>query len=156
MNTYKIEDLSIGMSESFSVTITEEMMHSFSCITGDQNPLHTNPEYAKKQGYSSPVTYGMLTASFLSALAGMYLPGKYSLIQSVELKFTKPVFPKNTLTITGTVTELHTNLNMMQIKVLICDETGRKVLKGKMQIGFLPESPSKDSCDTDSHNYGTL
>lgn len=137
MNEYAFQDLSVGMSESFSVTVTEEMMASFSNITGDKNPLHADPAYAKKQGYQTPVAYGMLTASFLSTLAGMYLPGKRSLIQSVEIKFTKPVFPGNTLTVTGTVTELHPNFNMMQMKVIICDEAGRKVLKGKMQIGLL-------------------
>lgn len=137
MNEYKIKDLAIGTKESFSVTITEEMMADFSRITGDKNPLHGNLDFAKKQGYDTPVTYGMLTASFLSTLAGMYLPGKYSLIQGVDIKFVKPVFPGNTLTITGTVSELHPNLNMMQIKVLITDQAQRKVLKGKMQIGFL-------------------
>lgn len=137
MNEYQFSDLSIGMSESFSVTVTEEMMAAFSNMTGDKNPLHADPSYAKKQGYPTPVAYGMLTASFLSALAGMYLPGKYSLIQGVDIKFTKPVFPGNTLTITGTVSELHPNFQMMQLKVLICDETKRKVLKGKMQIGLL-------------------
>ena len=141
MNEYTIHDISVGMTERFSVTVTDEMMASFRQMTGDHNPLHTDEEYAKKQGYPSPVTYGMLTASLLSTLAGMYLPGKYSLIQSVEIKFSKPVFPGNTLTVTGVVKELHENLNMMQLKVQIQDETNRAVLKGKMQIGFLPQSP---------------
>ena len=40
MNKYKFEELSVGMSESFNVTITEDMLSKFRDITGDVNPLH--------------------------------------------------------------------------------------------------------------------
>lgn len=53
MNSYTYEDLKIGQSENFSVTVTEEMMEAFRGITGDYNPLHTDANYAREKGYSS-------------------------------------------------------------------------------------------------------
>ena len=47
----------------------------------------------------------MLTASFLSTLAGIYLPGEKSLIHSVETKMIKPVFIGDELIVTGKVSE---------------------------------------------------
>lgn len=140
MNEYKIEDISIGMKEEFQVTVTEEMLEMFCKLTGDCNPLHQNTGFAKICGYPDRVVYGMLTGSFLSTLAGMYLPGKYSLIQGVEVKFLKPVFPGDTLMIAGYVDEVHENFRMMKLKVLIMNQKEEKVLKGKMQIGWLSEA----------------
>ena len=91
MNEYRITDISAGQQESFSVTVTEEMMAKFLDITGDVNPLHTDDGFAKEKGFPQRVAYGMLTASLISTLGGVYLPGKYCLIQGVEVKFEKPV-----------------------------------------------------------------
>ena len=90
MNEYKISDISIGMKESFSVIISEEMMQKFYDITSDENPLHVNETFARERGFDNKVVYGMLTASMISTLGGCYLPGKYCLIQGVEIKFVSP------------------------------------------------------------------
>ena len=104
MNRYQFEDIYVGLKEEFQVTITADMLKQFCQMTGDVNPLHTDETFAKEKGYESNVAYGMLTASFLSTLAGVYLPGERSLIHSVESKFTKPVYVGDTLTISGQVT----------------------------------------------------
>nr|MCR5590424.1 MaoC family dehydratase N-terminal domain-containing protein [Lachnospiraceae bacterium] len=103
MNEYTYEEISIGQKESFSVTVTEEMLEKFRDITGDINPLHNDEEYAVSKGHPKKVAYGMLTASFLSTLAGVYLPGRRSLIHEVSVKFSKPVYPGDVLTIEGEV-----------------------------------------------------
>ena len=77
MNEYRFEDLKIGQTESFTVTVTEKMMQSFLFLSGDENPLHTDPDFAMKQGYRDKVVYGLLTTSFISRLVGVLLPGKY-------------------------------------------------------------------------------
>ncbi len=74
MNKYKFEDIKIGLKEEFKIPITEEKIKLFGQITGDYNPLHNDLEFAKSKGYNERVVYGMLTSSFLSTLAGMYLP----------------------------------------------------------------------------------
>ena len=75
----------------------------------------------------------MLTASFLSTLAGMYLPGRYSLIHSVEVSFIKPVYAGDVLLIKGVVDEIYEELRMIKLKVNICrlDEV---VCKAKMKV----------------------
>ncbi|MCR5503120.1 MAG: MaoC family dehydratase [Lachnospiraceae bacterium] len=139
MNRYGIGDLFIGQKESFQVVVTEEMMEAFYRITKDENPLHRDPEYAAENGYSQPVAYGMLTASFLSTLAGVYLPGEKSLIQSVELKFVKPVFSGDELTVTGEVTEIHESVRQIVLKTVITNRENVKVLKGIIKIGVRDE-----------------
>ena len=135
MNCYEWQDLSVGMEEHFQVEITTSMLDSFRELTGDVNPLHEDGEYAKSKGYPDRVAYGMLTASFLSTLAGVYLPGEKSLIHSVESKFVKPVFPGDVLKVSGTVTDLDERFQILHVKVVIFNQKGEKVLRGSMQMG---------------------
>ena len=137
MNTYTFDEIELGLSESFSVRITEEMMDAFRTITGDENPLHKEEAFAKEKGYQGTVCFGMLSASFLSTLAGVYLPGKYSLIQSVEVKFSKPVFPGEELTFTGKVTEKNDTFRFIKLKAEAKTASGEKKLKAVMQIGVM-------------------
>lgn len=137
MNEYTYEQIDAGHREAFEVTVTEAMMEQFLQITGDVNSLHQDASYAGTRGYADKVVYGMLTSSFYSTLAGVYLPGKYSLIHSVECKFLRPVYVGDTLTVSGVVQEKEDAYRMLIVKLLITDQRGEKVSRGTMQIKML-------------------
>ena len=65
MNSYTLADITPGMTESFTVTVTEAMMDAFYAVSGDNSPIHMDAEYAAGRGYPGRVVYGMLGASFL-------------------------------------------------------------------------------------------
>ncbi|MCR5746604.1 MAG: MaoC family dehydratase [Lachnospiraceae bacterium] len=134
MNTYTFDEINIGQISDFTVEVKEEMLDAFKGITGDINPLHNDEEYAKGKGYKGKVVYGMLTASFMSTLAGVYMPGERSLIKEMHIKYTKPVYIGDTLLVTGEVTEMHESFNMIVLKVTIKNQMGEKVLRGSMDI----------------------
>ena len=79
----------------------------------------------------------MLTASFMSAAAGMYLPGKRSLIHKVEAEFPKPVYVGDTLLVEGKITEKDDAFRLIYLKIVIKNGQGEKVLRGKMRIQVL-------------------
>lgn len=135
MNAYTFEQIEVGMKESFSVIVTEEMMRAFLLVSGDVNPLHNNEDYARGLGYPGRVVYGMLTASLMSTLAGVHMPGKYSLIHRVEADFPKPVLIGDTLCVTGEVRDRNEAFNTIELKVTITNADGKKVCRGKMRIG---------------------
>ncbi len=139
VNDYKYEEINIGHRESFSVTVTSEMMDSFRAVTQDINPLHNDEEYARSKGHKGRVVYGMLTGSLLSTLAGVYLPGKNSLIHEVKIKFSNPVYIGDELTVEGEVTEKHDVYSLIIIKVTIRNQAGEKVCRAGMQVGVSQE-----------------
>lgn len=138
MNKYRLEDISVGMRECFSRKITREMEETFRMLSGDENPLHEDDEYAKEISagkYDRHVSFGMLTASLYSTFAGMYLPGKYSLIHSFEeLAFMNPVFAGDELTVEGRVIDKDESLKMIRVKIEIRNQDGKKVSRAKMKI----------------------
>ena len=135
MNHYRLADLTPGVTESFTVTITEEMMAQFYAITGDNSPIHLDADYAAGRGYPGRVVYGMLGASFLSTLAGVYLPGEHCLLHGVDLKFAKPIFIGDTLIVTGVVDEVNDTFREITIKASIVNQDGKKVTRAVIRAG---------------------
>lgn len=135
MNEYTYDDIVIGQKERFTKAVSEEMMREFCEVSGDQNPLHSDKNYAKSLGYRDRVAYGMLTASLLSTLAGVWLPGKYSLIHHVECSFPFAVFVGDTLTVEGEVVEKNDLFRVLKLKVTVRNQNDEKVLRGKMRVG---------------------
>ncbi len=137
MREYTYEQLAVGMTETFSVTVTPDMLEQFKEISGDVNPLHRDAAYARKMGYKDKVVYGMLTASFMSAAAGMYLPGKRSLIHKIEAEFPKPVYVGDLLQVEGKITEKDDAFRLIYLKIVIKNYRNEKVLRGKMRVQVL-------------------
>lgn len=135
MNTYTFEELNVGMKESFTVTVTDEMMEAFRQLSGDVNPLHCDEDYATRSGFPGRVVYGMLTAAFYSTLAGVYLPGERSILQGVDSKFRSPVYIGDTLTVTGRVAEKNDTFRMITVKAEIFNQQGKKISKATLQVG---------------------
>ena len=138
MNEYTISEIETGMCASFQRKITKELEDAFREISKDDNPLHRDDDFAREISngkFPKHATFGMLTASLYSVMAGMYLPGKYSLIHSFdELSFLKPVFIGDVLTVTGEVVEKNEELGVIRIKVIIKNQDNKSVSRAKMKV----------------------
>ncbi|HEX7166782.1 MAG TPA: MaoC/PaaZ C-terminal domain-containing protein [Acidimicrobiales bacterium] len=69
-------------------------------LSGDRNPLHSDPEFAKLAGFPKPILHGLCTYGFtgralLHALCGSD-PANF---KRMEGRFSKPVFPGEALTV---------------------------------------------------------
>lgn len=139
MEHYRLEDLKVGLEKEFSVSVTEEKMQMFQQISGDVNPLHTDAAFARAKGYPGRVAYGMLTSSFYSALAGVYLPGERCLLYEVDVKFVKPVFIGDVLTVWGRVEEVNETHSFIRVKARVKNAKGEIVPKAKIMTGVLED-----------------
>ena len=88
---YHLEDLSVGMSETVTKTVSAEDIDTFADVTGDHNPIHLDQAYAETTFFKDRIAHGMLTASFISAVLGTRLPGPGCIYLSQSLKFRAPV-----------------------------------------------------------------
>lgn len=138
MNEYTFDEIEIGMPISFTKVITREMEDSFRELSGDENPLHKDNDFAfnvSEGRFDRHVAHGMLTASLYSTVAGMYLPGKYSLIHSLdEISFISPVFVGDELTVEAVVTDKDEALKLIRLKIIIKNQNNEKVSKAKMKV----------------------
>ena len=135
MNEYIFEDIDVGLKESFTASLTEEMMSSFAVISGDYNPLHIDEAFAKENGFKSNVVFGMLTSSLYSRLVGMNLPGKYALLQGIDISFRKPVYVGDRLTVKGEVVYKNDAYKQLEIKAMVKNQEEIIVSKAIIKVG---------------------
>jgi 3-hydroxybutyryl-CoA dehydratase len=107
LHGYDIEDLSIGMSASFAKTITEADIVMFAGVSGDNNAVHINDEFAVTTPFGGRIAHGMLSASVISAAIANKLPGPGTVYLSQSLRFKAPVRPGDTVRATVTVKEVN-------------------------------------------------
>jgi 3-hydroxybutyryl-CoA dehydratase len=103
LNGYDIEDMSVGMSATFSKTITEADIVLFASASGDNNAMHINEEFAQTTQFKGRIAHGMLTASVISAAIAGRLPGPGTVYLGQNLRFKAPVRPGDTVHATVTV-----------------------------------------------------
>ena len=140
MNNYTIEQLEEGKTNaSFEVRITLEMLEAFEQLSGDRNPLHRDVEYARSYGMKDRVAYGMLISAFYSRLVGMYLPGKFCILQEIKINFNKPVYPEDVLRVSGIVANKKELFKRVEIAAKIMNQEGSKVSSARIVVGVLDE-----------------
>jgi len=100
------EDLSVGMTETLSKTISSADVVGFAQLTGDRNPIHLSEHFAAKTSFGSRIAHGLYTAGLISAVLGTRLPGPGAVYVSQTLNFRAPVRIGDTVEVTVTVAEL--------------------------------------------------
>lgn len=85
------EDLTIGMTATRSKVVTDADIQAFAHVSGDYNPVHLNEDYAAGTPFKSRIAHGILSASIISAVFGMQLPGPGAIYVMQTLNFKAPV-----------------------------------------------------------------
>lgn len=128
------EKIKVGMTECFSVTVTAKNIREFAKLSGDRNPLHTDARFAKTTRFKKPIAHGMLLASFFSRLVGMHLPGRRCLYLGQSLKFKRPVYPGEKITVFGAITAKQDAMKLLTIKTVIKNKKGEVCVEGEAQV----------------------
>lgn len=104
---YFLEDLEVGMSATFEKIISEADVVDFARVSGDDNPLHLDAEYAAGTVFGERIAHGILTAGLISAVIATQLPGNGTVYLSQSLKFKAPVLLGQLVAAIVEVTGIH-------------------------------------------------
>jgi 3-hydroxybutyryl-CoA dehydratase len=138
---YEFEELRVGMSAAFAKTITEADIVMFAGVSGDNNAIHINEEFAASTLFKGRIAHGMLSASVISAAIANKLPGPGTIYMSQSLRFRAPVRAGDTVRATVTVKEIMPE----KYRVLLgtdCAVSGQVVIEGEALVALPP--PSRD------------
>ncbi len=129
--------LEIGQNASFAKTITETDVSMFAGISGDFNPVHINEEEARKSVFEKRIAHGMLSASLISTVLGMYLPGKGTIYLGQNLDFKKPVFIGDTITANAEVSEIiKPEKGIYKLKTWCVNQNDEVVIDGEAVVKY--------------------
>ncbi len=68
-------------------------------LSGDRHPLHSDPAFARRQGFAAPILHGLATYGFACrALVEGVCAGDATRLRSMRGRFSRPILPGETLT----------------------------------------------------------
>jgi 3-hydroxybutyryl-CoA dehydratase len=134
MKLTKYSDLKIGQSAEVTHTITADDIQTFGDLSGDYNPLHFNDEWAKTTMFGGRIAHGLLSASFISTVIGMKLPGPGTIYLSQSMKFMRPVRIGDTITARVEVAALNDEKKRVTMKTVCTNQDQEVVVDGEALI----------------------
>lgn len=134
------DSIRVGEQRSLVKTITEGDVRRFVELTGDDNPLHVDKDYASGTAFKDIVVHGMLGASFISTVIGTRLPGPGALWVSQQFDFLLPVRLGDELTIRCQVLKKHEGERLLELETTITNQHGQLVLSGRGKVKVLAET----------------
>ena len=130
LHGFFIEDLQLNQTDKIERKITEKDIDNFAKLTGDNNPVHTNLDFAKKTIFKQKVAHGFLSASLISTLIATKLPGPGSIYLSQNLKFLAPVFIDDLVIVKVTVKEIDHEKKKVKLQTE-CFKNEKKIISGE-------------------------
>ncbi len=142
VNTY--DKIQIGDSFKTTRRITAEDVKMFAEITGDDNPIHVDEEYAKKSRFGKPVVHGVLLLGLISKVLGRDFPGHGSVAVGISCRFLRPVPVGSEVTLEVKVADKKDVHRHIKVRVYV-------YLDGKMALGgegtVIPPGEDEDVSD---------
>lgn len=140
LHGYFLEDLEVGMTASFTKTITDADVVQFAELSGDNNPVHLNDEYAKTTPFKARIVHGMFSAALISAVLGTKLPGPGAIYIDQQLSFKAPVFIGDTVVAIAEVEEV--NLQRRRVKLKTVCKVGDTVVAEGYATNMVDRRPA--------------
>lgn len=147
----RFDEIKVGDVAELEHTITKKDIERFVELTGDDNRLHIDAEYAAKTSFKKPVAHGMLGASFISTIIGTKLPGDGALWFAQNLEFLLPVRIGDHLTVRAEVLKKDERMQTVELQTDIFNQNRQKVTTGiakvrvveQEQVTEVSEAPAK-------------
>ncbi len=135
--TLYFEDLSVGMRETITKRVENEDVIGFAELSGDHNPIHLSDHFARKTRFGGRIVHGLYTASLISGVIGMRLPGPGAVYISQTLNFLGPVKIGDVVEVGVEVAELTEKGRRVRLKCE-CRVGDKLVLEGEGLLSVPP------------------
>jgi 3-hydroxybutyryl-CoA dehydratase len=140
-------ELRVGATASRTKTITRADVEAFAALTGDDNPLHLDEEFARNTRFGRPIAHGMLVAGLISAVLGRILPGPGTIYLRQTLEFLRPVYLGDMVTAVVEVVRIREDKPVITLATRCLNQHGEEVLRGEAVVlapGGDPRRPADD------------
>ncbi|HET6461579.1 MAG TPA: MaoC family dehydratase [Syntrophales bacterium] len=124
----------VGEEAALTRIISDDDIRTFARISGDDNPVHVNDEYARGTMFKGRIVHGMLVAGLISAVLGTKLPGPGAIYMSQQLRFLAPVKPGEEVTARAKVTEWNAEKGRITLSTDITNQKGIVVITGEARL----------------------
>jgi acyl dehydratase len=133
-------DYSVGQSFKTKRTLTQSDFQRFADLSGDDNPIHVDPEFSARSKFGRTVAHGMFLYSCVAGVLSRHLPGPGSRQITQTMMFRNPTFAGEEISIEIEVVEVDPNTGAVRLTTRTLKANGEPGLQGETWV-CLPGKP---------------
>ena len=126
--------MNVGQQFTATRIFTQEDFNHFAALSGDDNPIHVDPEFSARTKFGKTVAHGMLLYGSICGALSQHMPGAVQLEQS--LRFPSPTYVGEEIAIQLKVIEVNEIDGMARIEATITRPAGEVSCEGTMLIRY--------------------
>lgn len=107
--------------------VTQEQIDAYAEASGDHNPIHVDPDFARMVGLPGTIAHGLLDMGILAEAVARWAGG-YDRVASLACRFSKPLLPGETITCTGRVVAVDEAEGLASLELEATSDRGERVL----------------------------
>lgn len=138
MNTdTQISKEKLNENDEYRLTFSysQEQVNQFAEVTGDNNPLHLDEEYAATTMFKRPIMHGFLGGSVFSKIFGTLFPGEGTIYMNQTMSFMRPMFVDTEYEAVMKITEINREKNRAKVQTQVIDKaTGKVTIDGEATV----------------------
>jgi phosphotransacetylase/acyl dehydratase len=128
------DEIEVGDHASLVRTLSRRDIELFAAMSGDVNPAHMDPVYARTDMFHRVIAHGMWSGALISAVLGTELPGPGTIYLSQDLHFHAPVGLGDTVTVTVTAKEKIADRQSIIFDCRCSNQKGEEVILGTAEV----------------------
>ncbi len=128
------DEIRIGDTATLDRTLTEQDITLFAVMSGDINPAHVDPEYAKSSRFREVIGHGMWSGALISTVLGTEFPGPGTIYLGQNLRFKRPVKVGDTITIRVTAREKDPEKGKVVLDTECVNQDNEVVVSGTAEV----------------------
>jgi len=108
-------------------TVSQDQVIAYAEASGDHNPIHLDPEFARGVGLPGTIVHGFLEMAILTEAVARWAGG-FERVAELGCRFSKPLLPGETLTCAGRVVAVDPVSGALTLQLEATSSRGDRVL----------------------------
>jgi 3-hydroxybutyryl-CoA dehydratase len=113
-------------------TLTQEKVNRYAKVSGDGNPLHTDPAFAVATQFGGTIAHGMLVLAYISELMTAAFGGAWRASGRLKVRFRGAARPGDTVTASGRVLRIEDDKTSCEVECR--NQNGEVLISGEASL----------------------
>jgi acyl dehydratase len=110
-----------------SRTVTQQQIDAYAEASGDRNPIHVDPDFARSVGLPGTIAHGLLEMGILAEAISRWAGGNEN-VRNLACRFNKPLRAGDTIICSGHVVAVDGDHGIATLEVEAVSDRGERVL----------------------------